>query len=229
MTPLSDTILDRLLRTYGAARDPARAVPMRAYMRDQFPYLGIPAPARATLDRQITRGLPALAEADLVALALACWDLPEREYQYFAVRLLRRGVGRCSPALLPHAETLITTRSWWDTVDELATHVVGALVLAHRELGAVMDEWVAAENIWLARTAILHQERWSERTDPEVLFAYCAACRRSGVLPAQGDRLGVALLRPGGPGGRAGLRRRPRRRAVGPVETGGAAAPGRLG
>src|SRR5262249_8197701 len=33
--------------------------------------------------------------------------------------------------------------------------------------------WVESENIWLARVAILHQERYRERTDSEMLFAYC--------------------------------------------------------
>src|SRR5262249_4557327 len=36
-----------------------------------------------------------------------------------------------------------------------------------------MDGWVESENIWLARVAILHQERYRERTDSEMLFAYC--------------------------------------------------------
>jgi 3-methyladenine DNA glycosylase AlkD len=85
----------------------------------------------------------------------------------------QRHVKRASPGFVPTLERLVTTKSWWDTVDGLATHVAGPLVAAHPQLRGVMDRWVESENIWLARVAILHQERCRERTDPQVLLAYC--------------------------------------------------------
>jgi 3-methyladenine DNA glycosylase AlkD len=36
-----------------------------------------------------------------------------------------------------------------------------------------MDEWSAADDLWLVRTAILHQLRFKESTDADRLFAYC--------------------------------------------------------
>jgi 3-methyladenine DNA glycosylase AlkD len=174
VTALADALLDRLAGAFEQHRDPVRAEAMQAYMRGQFPFLGIPSPERKAILRAVTAELPTPGEADLVALSSGCWDRPEREYQYAAVALLRRHAGRCSPGLLPHARTLITTKSWWDTVDELATSVVGALVLAFPALVAEMDAWIASENVWLARAAILHQERWKARTDAARLFAYCS-------------------------------------------------------
>ena len=38
-----------------------------------------------------------------------------------------------------------------------------------------MDAWIGDENMWVARTAILHQLRYKERTDAERLFRYCTA------------------------------------------------------
>ena len=38
-----------------------------------------------------------------------------------------------------------------------------------------MDRWLEAENLWLVRVAILHQERSRDATDADWLFA---ACRR---------------------------------------------------
>jgi 3-methyladenine DNA glycosylase AlkD len=76
-----------LLSQIGAAlrplADPVQAVPMRAYMLDQFAFLGI----RATPRRQALRGLPRLntwTSADLLSVAEALWDVPEREFQYVA-------------------------------------------------------------------------------------------------------------------------------------------------
>jgi 3-methyladenine DNA glycosylase AlkD len=162
-------LVDRLR----AEADPQRAVPMRAYMRDQFPFLGIPSPRLTTLVRAMA--LPKPTEDDLRELALFLWEQPEREFQYVACGQLRRHVKVCGPGFLDVARQLIVTKSWWDTVDTLASHTVGPLVRKHPELLATMDAWIGAENMWLARTAILHQLGYKDSTDAARLFHYCAA------------------------------------------------------
>ncbi len=170
---LADTVLERLTATYASAADPVRAAAAQAYVKDVAPFLGIPTPARRALSRTVLEGTPRPDEADCTAIALRCWRLPEREYHYFAVDYLRRHVGRCSSGLLPVARHLVTTVSWWDTVDALAAHVVGGLVAADPKLTADMDAWIADDDLWVARTALLHQLRYKERTDTSRLFAYC--------------------------------------------------------
>ncbi|KUO08416.1 DNA alkylation repair protein [Streptomyces sp. DSM 15324] len=175
---LADTLLERLTAVYAGAADPVRADAMRAYMKDVAPFLGLPTPERRALSRTVLAGTPRPTETDCTAVALRCWALPEREYHYFAVDYLRRHAGRCSSPFLPVVRRLITTASWWDTVDPLAAHVVGALVAADPRLTATMDDWIADDDLWVARTALLHQLRRKDRTDAERLFAYCL--RQSG-------------------------------------------------
>lgn len=175
---LADTVTERLTAVYGAAADPERAVVMRAYMKDVAPFLGIPSPERRGLSRSVLQGTPRPDERDCTAVALRCWRLPEREYQYFAVDLLRRHVRRLSSGFLPVARHLVTTVPWWDTVDALAAHVVGGLVAADPALTADMDAWIEDDDLWVVRTALLHQLRYGERTDAGRLFAYCL--RQSG-------------------------------------------------
>ncbi|OQR62749.1 DNA alkylation repair protein [Streptomyces maremycinicus] len=175
---LADLVLGRLTAAYGAAADPGRAAAMRAYMKDVAPFLGLPTPARRALSRTVLADTPRPDEADCTAIALRCWALPQREYHYFAVDYLRRYAPRLSSAFLPVARRLVTTKSWWDTVDLLAAHVVGALVAADPRLAADMDVWIEDEDLWVARTALLHQLRYKERTDADRLFGYCL--RQSG-------------------------------------------------
>lgn len=170
---LADLLQERLVRTFGAAADPAQAGPMAAYMQGVGPFLGIRTPLRRELSRAVTKDTPPPAEADCAALALRCWELPEREYRYFAADYLRRHVGRCSSGFLPVVRHLIVTDPWWDTVDTLAAHTVGPLVAADPELASVMDEWIGDADLWVARTALLHQLRRKSTTDTERLFAYC--------------------------------------------------------
>jgi 3-methyladenine DNA glycosylase AlkD len=173
-TPLADRFLDRLTESFETARDPARAVPMAAYMRDQFPFLGIPRPALNALTRAALADLDRPGEADLTAVALACWRRPEREYQYVACTLLRRHVRACTDGFVSTARHLIVDKAWWDTVDTLAAHLIGPLVLRYPALAATTDAWLLDPDRWLVRTALLHQLTFKEQTDQRRLFHYCA-------------------------------------------------------
>jgi 3-methyladenine DNA glycosylase AlkD len=172
---MPDGLLERLVATYGAAADPVRAVSTRAYMRDQFPFLGMLTAHRRALSRQVLAGVPRPSADELRTVALACWELPEREYQYFAADWLVRHAAVLTPEFLPTVRHLITTKSWWDTVDALASRVVGAIVARHPSAVSTMDSWLVDDNLWLARTAILHQLTYRDRTDLDRLFRYCLA------------------------------------------------------
>jgi 3-methyladenine DNA glycosylase AlkD len=174
MSDLAVVLIDRLTGAFEQARDPERAVGMAAYMRDQFPFLGLTSAVRRAQARRALAGLPAPAEADLSEVARACWARDEREFQHFACDYLTAHVKVPGPAFLDTTAELITTRSWWDTVDPLATRVVAGLVSRHPALTARMDEWSEAANMWQVRTAILHQLHYRSATDTDRLFGYCA-------------------------------------------------------
>jgi len=157
--------------------DPAQAVPMRAYMLDQFAFLGI----RAIPRRQALRGLPRLTTwtADaLLSLAEALWELPEREFQYVAVDLLTKHHRQLELASLPRLLQLVQHQAWWDTVDGLAD-VVGDILLRARtrqpDVQRQMDAWLGHPNLWVRRVAMLHQLGWRAQTDQARLFRYALA------------------------------------------------------
>jgi 3-methyladenine DNA glycosylase AlkD len=171
--PFLPAFIERLRQSFEQHRDPARAAPMAAYMRSQFPFLGIPAPLQVKLVHEARAGLARPGQPELAVLAETLWALPEREYQYAALHELGRGVKGLDPRFLPLVHTLVTTRSWWDTVDTLAGRVVGPLALAYPEVREEMDRWAGDTNLWVRRTAILHQLNAGKRTDTGRLFAYC--------------------------------------------------------
>ncbi len=117
-------------------------------------------------------GCPPPAEDDLAELLGHLWEMLEREYQYAGCGIIARNIKSCGPAFVQTVRTLVTTKSCWDTVDSLAKDGAGALVLRHPELATTMDAWLESENMWLRRTAILHQLEFKERTDGARLFRY---------------------------------------------------------
>ncbi|WP_229075331.1 DNA alkylation repair protein [Actinoplanes sp. DH11] len=175
MSDLAGTLMERLTTELEAARDRERAAGMEAYMRDLFPFFGLPAPARRARARTALTGLPRPSADDLRAVALACWERDEREFQQFACDYLVAHAAVPGPEFLDTVARLITTKSWWDSVDPLATRVVGGLVRRHPALAGRMDEWSRHTDMWLVRTAVLHQLHYGSATDTDRLFGYCAA------------------------------------------------------
>ena len=167
-------MLSQIESTLRPLADPLQAVPMRAYMLDQFAFLGL----RATPRRQALRGLPRLnnwTAPDLLALAEALWDLPEREFQYAAVDLLAKHHRQLDLESLPRLLELVQLQSWWDTVDGLAG-VVGDILLRardnQRDVQRAMDACLSHSNLWVRRVAMLHQLGWKAQTDEARLLRY---------------------------------------------------------
>lgn len=151
-----------------------QAVPMRAYMLDQFVFLGI----RTTPRRQALRGLPRLSvwrQDEWLALAEALWRLPEREFRYVAIDMLAKHHKRLDEHALPRILELLQADSWWDTVDGLAG-VVGDILLRERlkqpKVQTHMDVCLMHPHLWVRRLAMLHQLGWKSQTDQPRLFRY---------------------------------------------------------
>jgi len=168
-----DTLVSGAVATFAALADPDKAKPMTTYLKDQFEFFGVQAGPRRQAQRGVVKELADASPEQLLAFADACWQRPQRELHYLACDSLRKYSARLTADHLPAVETLITTNSWWDTVDSLAAYVVGAIVGSDRSQVAVMDVWINDPNLWRARTAILHQLSYKESTDAERLFHYC--------------------------------------------------------
>ena len=119
------------------------------------------------------RGHSIHSENELQSIIATLWALDKREYQYVGLDLGKRYKEYFTPASIPFIQKLITTKSWWDTVDAIASHMVGAMVFNYPEMVTIMDEWVDHENMWIRRTTILHQLNFKDRTDPKRFFDYC--------------------------------------------------------
>lgn len=152
--------------------DPGRAPQMAAYMKHHFEFLGVTSPERKAVATSFLRSGKDVSSGDLLDASEMLWDEPEREFQYVAVDLLRRWVRALGPEDLGRIESLIRSKSWWDTVDGLASNVIGPMVATHPELLPTIDEWIDDDDFWIARSAILHQLKYRDRTDTDRLFDY---------------------------------------------------------
>lgn len=157
-----------------AAAAPGDAALMKAYMKDRFDFIGVKTPARRAISAEAIALAKRSNQHDLFSFAQRCWSEPEREFQYLGADTLKAGHEQLDPTALDTLAALIAERSWWDTVDTLASWPVGSIVMRHPDAAEVMDEWITSDNIWIARAAILHQLRAKGATDLNRLFAYAS-------------------------------------------------------
>ncbi len=164
-------VIQPLVRLFAAHANAEEAVSMKRYMRDQFDFLGIKTPLRRVLLREYLADRRPDIRDSLRPAVRSLWARPEREYQYAAVDLLDRFAGVLSPDDLPLLESLVTEKSWWDTVDALAARIIGAILLnCPATIHPNVSRWRTSDNLWIRRTAILFQLKFRDRTDERLLF-----------------------------------------------------------
>jgi 3-methyladenine DNA glycosylase AlkD len=152
-----------------SAAEAERAPAMRAYMRDQFPFLGVGTPQRRAACNPLLRALKDADPNTLLTHAHALWQLPEREYQYVALDLLALHWKQLPPTHIPALIELVQNKPWWDTVDAMVG-IIGDILRGQHDY---MDTALSDNNMWVRRIALLHQLGWREKTDTQRLFNYC--------------------------------------------------------
>jgi 3-methyladenine DNA glycosylase AlkD/RimJ/RimL family protein N-acetyltransferase len=161
-----------------AGADPAKAAPMAAYMKSAMPYRGVASPEQKVLFRQVLADHPLRDRDAWQDTVRALWDgASYREERYAAIAVAADAAYTAlrDPAAMDLLEHLLVTGAWWDLVDPVATRCVGPAVRAHpAELVPVMAAWAAGPDLWLRRTAIIHQVGAKAQTDPDLL-ARCIA------------------------------------------------------
>ena len=154
--------------------DDAKAQGMKAYLLNQFEFLGLAAPVRRAAVKVMGK-VTWQSSADVLAAAELLWQKPEREYRYTAVDLLRQHNGQLSVNDLPALQALLLQDAWWETVDGLSaviSDVMHAAVKQQPNAAKVMDAWLKHPSHWVRRSAMLHQLGWRLDTDSTRLFGY---------------------------------------------------------
>ena len=145
--------------------DRQKALEMSRYMRGQFPFLGIPREPLRKLAKDWVKAQDKSVDWEVVN---ALWREDYREYQYIALDYLKARKKHFKAEDLDAFYKLITHKSWWDTVDELAKDV-GRLVKKNKELKDDMVAWSLERPLWVRRVAIIHQLGFKKKTDTDLL------------------------------------------------------------
>ena len=173
MTTWARLVVDSTRAAFAHQGDAQRAEGAAKYMKHIAPFIGITATDRRRLLKALWRDLPTPSSKELGQACVKLMSLPEREFHYASYDLLETYINSADEYFLAeYLERLLTTTSWWDTVDGFVN--AGVSPLCRRfDATAIIDDWSESENRWLIRAAIGHQRGWKKDTDVDYVLAIC--------------------------------------------------------
>ena len=165
-----DDFIKTLKSEFEAHADSKIAEEQKAYLRGQFSFYGIKTPVRRAIQKPFLVKSYLPPKNNLENLAKILWDKPEREYHYFAQELIQKYVKQFEEKDILLFEFMVTRNSWWDTVDFIATKLIGAYFKKFPEQrDFYVKRWLASDDIWLQRSCLIFQLLSKEKMDAEFL------------------------------------------------------------
>ncbi|MDA9471288.1 DNA alkylation repair protein [Enterococcus sp. 5H] len=146
-----------------------KAQQMSAYMKNLFPFAGVPAPERTALQKELLKKSKQFSYEELFELISYYYQKPEREYQYVAIDLATVNVKRLSFDEMLSFKPFVVEKAWWDSVDSWRKFF-GLWGSYHfDEMPQLFDAFYGEEDFWHRRIAINLQLLYKEKTNTALL------------------------------------------------------------
>jgi 3-methyladenine DNA glycosylase AlkD len=146
------SLADRIARALKPLGTKERAVKEKAYLKSDLVHWGISVPKLRPAVKAAAKGM---TRTELLAAIDELWPRGIYELRAACSELLVLGVKLLEPGDLARIEQLLREARTWALVDQIATAVVGPLVVAHPALGKTLDRWAIDPDFWIRRSALL--------------------------------------------------------------------------
>jgi 3-methyladenine DNA glycosylase AlkD len=149
------------------------------YMKDHFEYFGMKAPTWQPILKNVFSEFGMLSGEELHDFITVCFEDDCREMQYAAIEMTQKGIKKQPEEFIHILEYMIATKSWWDSVDWIAT-LVGIHFQRYPHLiEPTTERWMQSGYLWLQRICIIFQLKYKEKTDLALLSKYILAVANS--------------------------------------------------
>ncbi len=151
------------------------ALAMSKYLKNKFAFFGIKTTERRNLFKDLWKHHKKEVASNAREIAFQLFAKEQREFHYCAIEILTKELkGNYKKDDIDFIEKLITTNSWWDSVDTTAKYILGQYLLEFPEsIATTINKFSNSENMWLNRSAILFQLGYKDNTDFELLKIIC--------------------------------------------------------
>jgi len=188
------SLITDITTTFKSNADPEYAAQMKKYLLGKFELYGIKTKPRRGLLKPLAKKHHLEIRDTIRTLVFDLYDLPQRELHHCAIELFKSQLHKSyKKEDISIIEKLITTNSWWDSVDFIAKQILGNYLLQFpEETPKIITNFSNSDNMWLNRCSIIFQLGYKEKTNQELLFQQCLAHNESGEFFIQ-KAIGWAL------------------------------------
>ncbi len=187
------TYLKTLQTEFQLNANPEYAIKQKAYMRNQFEFFGLKSSERRAITKPFMMKEFLPDKSELQNIVIAAWEKPERDFHHFAQELVFRYKKQFEKSDIELFEYMITHKSWWDTIDFIATKLVNEYFKKFpTERDFHVDKWLQSGNIWLQRTTLYFQIKHKKQMDLALLTKVIHALASSDEFFIQ-KAIGTAL------------------------------------
>lgn len=160
---------------------PENAFAMAKYMRNHFAFFGIKTTERRFLFKSICKENQDEINQNFRAITWELFNKSQRELHYCGIEILiKQGKENYLKEDIQLIEDLITTNSWWDSVDPISKSILGQYLLEHpEETEKTIERFSNSDNMWLNRSALIFQLGYKEKTNFDLLKSECEKHKHS--------------------------------------------------
>ncbi len=175
------TFINQLTALFEANANPEFAAGMKSYMRSKFDFYGIKADLRRELLKKAIASCTADVANDPRQITKQLYKLPQRELHMCAMEIFEKELRKkyvLKDIVL--IEKLITTNSWWDSVDFIAKNILGKYLMVFPEQTTdTISKFSKSPNLWLNRSTLIFQLGYKKNTNEQILFQQCLKFKHS--------------------------------------------------
>lgn len=165
MQPITKYIKNELKQHSDATKAPQ----MQAYMKTDQPFYGVQSKLRRQIFRDAIKKYPVASRETWETLILELWNGTHREEMYLALEVAERYEKYCDETAWNLFEKLLRSATNWDTVDWLASNLIGKLVYKYRHFEKELWKWSKDDNFWVRRASLLSHLKHKEKTNIKLL------------------------------------------------------------
>ncbi len=146
------------------------AAGQKAYMKNKSDFFGIKTPDRREIQKPFLVKAYLPPKNDIAKIINTLWNKHQREFQYFGMELLYKYNKQLEEKDIELFEYMVVNKSWWDSIDFIAPKLIGEYFKKYpSQRNKYVNKWLASDNMWLQRSAILFQLKYKNDLDTEFL------------------------------------------------------------
>ncbi len=164
--------INDLQQIFLANKDQDNAKKQEGYLKNQFPFIGLPKPIRSELEREFVKEVAKKDHQAIMEIVTKLHNMPEREYMYTAQQILNKSVKKMTIDDVHTMINLTLVNSWWENTDGYVIVFKKWLRVndnANQYLSEIINTYYDQENFWLRRFSIICQLGQKDDTDFELM------------------------------------------------------------